>query len=346
LQDFPSKALDFPAKVCYTVMGICRKHSMRMKGEVSMNRRFDALSVGDVNMEIIFSGLHSMPILGRELLADGVLHNLGGSTVNTAVGLARQGLRSAFIGKIGKDDDGAFLLRELENFRVDTSMMRYDDAAGTGITVSLACGGDRAMVTQMGAIATLSADEIDDAMLESARHLHVGSFFLQNALRPGLADLFDRAHRLGLTTSLDIGWDDTGCWDYGIHEVLARTDILFPNESEAQALSGCKDVTDAAQALGKYCPVSVVKNGGKGACVFAGGRLLQLPAYPGKPIDTTGAGDSFNAGFLGAFLRRRPLEECLRCGIASGSISVTRSGSAVSCPTLEEIETMIRENDR
>lgn len=309
---------------------------------IIMDRRFDVLSVGDVNMEIIFSGLRSMPILGRELLADQVLHNLGGSTVNTAVGIARQGMRSAFIGKIGRDEDGAFLLRELENFGVDTSMMRYDDTVSTGITVSLACGGDRAMVTQMGAIATLSADEIDDSMLESARHLHVGSFFLQTALRPGLADLFDRAHRLGLTTSLDIGWDDTGCWDYGIRNVLSRTDIIFPNESEATALTGCTDVTDAAAVLGKICPVAVVKNGGKGGCLYAAGRTLQLPAYPGEPIDTTGAGDAFNAGFLGAFLRRGSLEDCLRHGLASGSISVTRPGSAVSCPTLPEIEAMIR----
>lgn len=304
-------------------------------------KKFDILSIGDINIEVTLVNLPSMPKLGREILAENAYRTMGGSTVNTAVGCARMGLSSAFIGKVGRDDDGAYLTRTLTEFGVDASMMRVDDTAPTGITVSLATSGDRAMATCLGAIGTLTADEIPDELLSSARHLHVAGYFLQNALRPSLISLFDRAHELGMTTSLDTGWDDSEQWS-GVWETLKHADIFFPNESEATAITGLSDVRDAAKRLGEVCPIAVVKNGAHGAVMYKDGKLYSTPAYPGKPVDTTGAGDAFNGGFLGAWLSGVSAEDSLKYGCAAGSISVTREGSAASCPTRDEVEALVR----
>ncbi|MEA4824232.1 MAG: carbohydrate kinase family protein [Clostridiaceae bacterium] len=305
-------------------------------------KTLDILSVGDINIEVTLTNLASMPKLGREILAENAYRTLGGSTVNTAVGCARMGLRATFLGKVGRDDDGAYLIRTLEGFGVDASHMVYDDHAPTGITVSLATAGDRAMVTCLGAIGTLTADEIPDELLVSARHLHVAGYFLQNALRPSLSSLFDRAHALGLTVSLDTGWDDSEKWE-GMLDLLEKTDIFFPNESEATAVTGCPDIHEAADRLSTLVHMAVIKHGPHGAILQAGHTMLELPAYPGKPVDTTGAGDAFNAGFLGAYLRGLPMETVLRYGLAAGSISVTRPGSAASCPTIGEVRAMVGE---
>ena len=299
-------------------------------------KTIDILSVGDVNVEITLTNLASMPKLGREILAENAYRTLGGSTVNTAVGCARMGLASAFVGKVGRDGDGDYLTEKLRDLGVDPSHMLRDDSAPTGITVSLATAGDRAMVTCLGAIGTLTAGEITDELLQKARHLHVAGYFLQNALRPELPDLFDRAHALGLTVSLDTGWDDSGRWE-GVEALLPKTDLFFPNESEAAAITGEADIHAAAEKLARKVRTAVVKHGPHGGILRKGDKVWELPAYPGKPVDTTGAGDAFNAGFLGAFLRGLDPETCLRWGLASGSISVTRPGSAASCPTLDEV---------
>ena len=223
--------------------------------------------------------------------------------------------------------------------------LAVDEKEPTGVTVSLSTAGDRAMVTCMGAIGTLSDADVSDELLGQSRHLHVGGYFLQPALRPGLPVLFDRAHAAGLTTSFDTGWDDSEAWGGNLREVLAKTDVFLPNESEALAITGEQDVPAAARALARIVKVAVVKWGKHGACVCTGDTFIQLPAYRGKPVDTTGAGDAFNAGFLSAFVRGLSLDDCLRWGLASGSISVTRLGSAASCPNRADIEAMIASND-
>ncbi len=306
-----------------------------------MAKTIDILSVGDVNVEITLTNLASMPKLGREILAENAWRTLGGSTVNTAVGCARMGLASAFVGKVGADGDGDYLVEKLRELGVDPSHMLRDAAAPTGITVSLATAGDRAMVTCLGAIGTLTAAEITDELLSSARHLHVAGYFLQQRLRPELPALFDRAHALGLTVSLDTGWDDSERWE-GVWDLLEKTDIFFPNESEAAALTGESDIRAAAEKLSRKVGMAVVKHGPHGGILRRGTEVWELPAYPGRPVDTTGAGDAFNAGFLAAFLRGLDPAACLRWGLASGSISVTRPGSAASCPTLDEVQAMVR----
>jgi sugar/nucleoside kinase (ribokinase family) len=282
-----------------------------------------------------------MPVIGREIIAEGCSLVLGSSTAICACGIASLGLKTGFIGKLGKDRFGDVVLEELEKKSIDTSHVIISDKIKTGITISLSMERDRALVTHMGSIEELSIEDIDIKLLESTRHIHVGSFFLQHKLRPDLSRLFKTAHDLGATTSLDAGWDDTEIWNYGIFDVLKHTDIYFPNETEALNITKQDNVLDAVRILSDYSRITVVKCGSEGAVGKWGDSLVQQKTFDLKPIDTTGAGDSFNAGFIYGFLNGFELEKCLTYGNACGSISVTKIGGSSGCATLAEVEGLI-----
>ncbi len=146
---------------------------------------------------------------------------------------------------------------------------------------------------------------------------------------------------MGVTTSLDAGWDDSGVWDYGLRGVHGHTDVFFPNEVEAERITGRADPAQAALELAKLCGVCVVKCGPKGAVVAAGERVFLSETYEAKVVDTTGAGDSFNAGFIYGFVNGLGLERAAKYGNACGSVSVTRYGGASSCASLEDAEKTI-----
>src|SRR5690606_19939561 len=140
---------------------------------------------------------------------------------------------------------------------------------------------------------------------DQTRHIHVGSFFLQRQLRPGLPRLFEEARKRGVTTSLDVGWDDSGNWDYGIAEVLKFTDIFLPNDQEATRIAGMTTVEEALPILTRYAGQVVVKCGAEGAAFMDkdAGEIVRQAGFKTKPVDTTGAGDSFNAGYIYASLQ-------------------------------------------
>jgi sugar/nucleoside kinase (ribokinase family) len=308
-------------------------------------REFDVLAAGDLNIDLIMTGLSSLPIAGRELLADSYMLAMGGSTAICAAGLARLGLKTAFVGKVGDDFYGRICADFLSSYGVDLSNLIVDPSLQTGITVSMTAtdNPDRALATYLGSIDGLLADDIPDALLSKAKHIHVGSFFLQSNLRKGLAGLFERARALGVTTSLDAGWDDSENWNDGLTDVLKHTDIFFPNEPEALAITGESGVSAAAEKLSGLCRICAVKYGAKGAVISSGGQTRHFPTYQARPIDTTGAGDSFNAGFIYGFINGLSLEESAKIGNACGSISVTRRGGASSCASLDEVRRVISE---
>ena len=312
------------------------------KGKLHM-KRYDVLAIGELNVDLIMTGLSRMPEIGREITGSSCSLVLGSSTAICASGLARLGMNVGFIGKIGKDLFGEVVLEALKKNRIDTSHVITESAISTGITVSLSFQGDRALVTCPGSIEELSFEDIDLDVLNETRHIHVGSYFLQTKLRPGLSRLFRAAWERGVTTSLDAGWDDTGVWNYQIGDVLSYTDFFFPNETEALHITGCSTVKDAATALAKMTKAVIVKCGPDGALAQFGNTQVVSETFNHlKPLDTTGAGDSFNAGFLYGHLQHFSIETSLLYGNACGSISVTQIGGASSCPSLEEVEALIQ----
>jgi sugar/nucleoside kinase (ribokinase family) len=163
----------------------------------------------------------------------------------------------------------------------------------------------------------------------------VASYFLQTALQPGLPDLFQRAHALGLTTSLDSNWDPSGAW-HGFDDLLGRVDVFLPNEKEALAISGLPNAEAAAKALARKSRLVSVKQGGLGALACCGDELIRVPALPVQIVDTVGAGDSFDAGFLHGFLNGWSLKKTLSLAAACGFLSARRPGGTSAQPTLVE----------
>jgi sugar/nucleoside kinase (ribokinase family) len=299
--------------------------------------RFDLLVVGDANPDIVLLGGEVQPAFGQaERLVDEIRLTMGGSGAILACGAARLGLRVAIAGLVGDDLSGRFTREGLQERGVDTTALMIDDGAPTAATVVLSKPDDRAMLTATGPIGRLTAAMIDRDVLAAAKHIHVSSYFLQEALTPSLPSLFRQAHDAGSTTSVDPNWDPSGVWDGGLPALLEHVDVFLPNAMEALSLSRISDLDLAVARLGERARFVVVKLGEQGAIAGHAGGVTRSAGLPAAVVDTTGAGDSFDAGFLAGFIGGEPLERNLALGNACGALSTLASGGTTSQPTMEE----------
>ncbi|MFT3865569.1 MAG: sugar kinase [Solirubrobacterales bacterium] len=302
------------------------------------DRPFAILVAGELNPDAIVVGPDLTPEFGQveTLAADGTL-TIGSSGAIFACGAARLGLATAYVGVVGDDAGGRFVLAELERRAVDTSACRIEEGRATGLTVVISRGEDRAILTAVGAMDALAAEDVSDALLARAEHLHVTSPALQPRLRAGLPDLFARARAAGLTTSLDPGWDPAGEWDAALGEALAATDVFFPNAAEAARITGEDDPEAALETLAGRVPTVALKLGAEGAIAAVGPERARAAAPRTAPVDTTGAGDSFAAGFLRATREGLSPAERLRVAVACGSLSTRALGGVAAQPTWPEV---------
>lgn len=294
-----------------------------------MEAALDVVAVGELNPDLVLSGIGAPePRLGVEHIAGGCQLVLGSSTAISAVLMRRLGLRVAMVARVGDDEHGRFCREALRADGVEAEAVVTDQAHVTGLTVSLAYPRDRLLVTHPGAMLTLSAADVPRALLKRARHLHSASFFLQPSLRDGLAALFAEARQLGLTTSLDPGWDPAGSWlDVSLRATLAETDTLLVNRPELAALSDSDGLdTGAERLLDLGAREVVVKQGGEGAAYFSRDQRVAAEAWAVEVVDTTGAGDAFNAGYLSARLRKETIADRLRFANACGALTVGAVG--------------------
>ncbi len=305
--------------------------------------RSGILVAGEINADLICQGYREFPRPGREILVDQFAMTLGSASAICAAGLARLGSAVSFAGKVGADLWGDYCTEFLAKFGVDTSLVIKDPALQTGLTISISSEADRALVTYLGAIRELRESDVSDAMLARFGHLHVSSFFLQEGLRPGLEKLFTRARALGLTTSLDTGFDPSEEWGPGLAEVLSVTDVFLPNEVELAAISGSDEILEALRSLDNGRTITAAKLGAKGAAALVDGKLVECPPLPVKPVDTTGAGDSFNAGFLHCWVRGEDVRTCLHAGVFAGGKSTEAMGGTGSQPDGETLDAYLQD---
>lgn len=299
-------------------------------------KAFDILVAGEINPDLILSG-DVEPEFGQvEKLVDHLTLAIGSSSAIFACGAARLGLRVAFIGMCGDDIFGRFMLEEMQKHGVDTGSTICVPGGTTGLSVILNRGLDRAILTVPGLISALRAQDIPDSLLDQARHLHVASYFLQAALQPGLPGLFARARRLGLTTSLDTNYDPTERWK-GFDELLAVTDVFLPNQAEACSLVREADIDTAAAQIARRVGILAVKLGAAGALGVCKGQKVRVPSIAVQVVDTVGAGDSFDAGFIYSYLRGWPLEKMLRFAAVCGALSTRKAGGTAAQPSLDEV---------
>jgi sugar/nucleoside kinase (ribokinase family)/fructoselysine-6-P-deglycase FrlB-like protein len=300
---------------------------------------FDLLVIGEINPDVVVTGPDIHPRFGQqEKVVEQIIISPGSSSVITACGAAKLGLRTAFAGAVGGDLFGRYMLDEMTERGVDVSACSVDLAASTGVSVVLSTRDDRATLTFPGVMATHRSDLVPPEMIRRARHVHLGSYFLQTAARRGLPELFAAARDDGVTTSLDCNWDPSDRWD-GITQLIPLSDLFFLNENEARMITGLESAEAAAHALrqlgGERLSV-IVKRGANGALLTSSRGVITLPALDVEVADTTGAGDSFNAGFLSGWLGNRPLAESLKLGVVCGSLSVRGVGGVEAQPAMSE----------
>lgn len=290
-------------------------------------KQFDVTIAGELNLDLILYGLPEQLAPERELLANDMMLTLGSSSAIVAHNLACLGNRVGFVSRIGNDEFGQTALTRLAQAGADVSTItKADGAVKTGLTVILPRSGWRNILTYPGTIFDLRMEDLDLDYLSSSRHFHLSSFYLQKNLCPQIPDLLQRLKSKGLTISLDCNDDPDDRWDEAILEALRYVDVFLPNAREAMKVARTADLESAIARLSGIVPLVVIKLGAQGARARRGMEEESSPAVKTDVVDTVGAGDSFDAGFIHQFIRGSDLKTCLQAGNVAGALSTTRPG--------------------
>ena len=287
---------------------------------------FDVTIAGELNLDLLFYGLPREMEAERELLASDFFLTLGSSSAILAHNLSVLGTSVGFITRVAGDGLGQLALDFLRRAHVDLSKVAEAPGTASGLTVLLIHSHDRHIVTFPGTIVALSRHDLDVDYLTDARHFHLSSLYLQRGLIPDLPGLFRQLKQAGLGISLDTNDDPDDQWHGVLDRLLPYVDVLLPNERELYKLSGMADFDTAVRHMSSRVPLLVVKRGAQGALACRGGEQVTTAALPVEVVDSVGAGDSFNAGFLHAYLRGEDLANCLLWGNAAGALSTQGKG--------------------
>jgi len=297
---------------------------------------YEVLVYGPIFCDLVFTGLPGMPELGKELFAGDLTLALGGSAI-VATGLHRLGTKVGLIADLGNDPFSRIVLELLGEMGLDDALIRRHPHPLPQLTVALSFPSDRAFITRFQSPGTPS-DLASILRANPARHLHVCSF-LAALETPNACQV---AHAAGATISMDPGWDENALLDPRLRAMISELDVFLPSRLELCQITGQADPEEAAhQVLDSMSRgIIVMKNGQQGAESFSRKKreCLKIPAIPVKPVDTTGAGDAFDAGFLNAYTQSGALEHCIRVGAICGGLTTTVKGGATATPTREEVK--------
>lgn len=288
---------------------------------------FDITVVGEINLDLILYGLPAELPVERELLASDFCMTLGSSSAIFAHNVSLLGASVGFITCVGTDALGKLALERLAESGVDLSLVLHSaSGTGTGVTVLLPHGPVRRILTYPGTMAELTCADLDVDYLAQGRHFHLASLFLQTGLHPGLPALLKELRSRGLTLSLDTNDDPADEWGEILSQVLPLVDVLLPNEDELLRMARVSSLSEALEKVGGIVPVIVVKRGSRGALVYDRGTVTEMAPISLTPVDTIGAGDSFDAGFLAAYVQGKPYDVCAAAGNIAGALSTQRAG--------------------
>lgn len=299
---------------------------------------FDVIVVGELNVDLIFNGMRGFPKIETEVLSEEMTLTLGSSSAICASNLSSLGLKVGFIGKLGNDTFGHFIIDKLKEKGVDTSMILIEDNLKTGATVALNYAEHRSMVTYQGAMSSLTVNDIDEHQLKQAKHIHFSSYFFQPGFKDKLHILFEKAKNVGTTTSLDVQWDPMEKWNLDVEKVLPSVDIFMPNKAELLNITRKSNVESAINSIKNKSKHIVVKCGSMGSLLFYDGKKIEKKSFlNSEVVDAIGAGDSFNAGFISKFIKGKPAEECQEFGNLTGAISTTKPGGTEAFENIASI---------
>ena len=309
------------------------------------DKAFDLAIAGELNLDLILYGLPLIMETERDLLGTGFQSTLGSSSAIVAHNAASLGLRVRFASLAGDDDFGRISLMRLNQAGVETSGVVLDSAVSTGVTILLPHGSVRHSLTYLGSIAALTIEQLDFDSLKEARHFHLSSLYLQTGLHPGIVQLLRSLKDAGLTLSLDTNDDPQNTWGPPLADLLGLIDIFLPSESELCRLAGGCDLDEALRRLASKVKTIVVKRGRQGCRVQHAGEVFDVAGVTVIPVDTIGAGDSFNAGFLCAWLNGLDLPTCARAGNITGALSTLAVGGTEAFRDHALRESFLREHN-
>lgn len=298
---------------------------------------------GEFFFDLIFHHLPRLPKLGEELKTDNFALALGGGAVTTALTLARLGQPVELASAVGDSVLDRFALTELRRGRVDTRSVRQEKGSMGAITVAVSLRRDRYFLTYMGANAVLERHLLSPSLRRrfgQARHVHFG-------LSPQRWEPFVRLvgwlRGRGVSTSWDLGWNPQAAREPAFRRLCRLLDIAFYNRDEALRYSRTTTPRAALERLAAAGQCVVIKLGAQGAlAVGPDGRVRRAAAHKVRAVETTGAGDAFNGGFLHAWVSGRDLSECLRAGNVCGALSTRVPGGSAGVPTRAELARRLR----
>jgi sugar/nucleoside kinase (ribokinase family) len=232
---------------------------------------------------------------------------------------------------VGNDLFGRYVHDRIAGLGIPTDHVFTSERFRTPLGLGLVRKDDRAMLTYKGCLQEIAFDAVAaSGVLAQAPHLHIAGYFLLEALRPQWPQVLPQLKQEGMTVSLDTNWSPAGDWE-DVREILSYVDVFAPNEEEALRISGKDDVEEAGKWLGRLVELTVIKRGSQGAVAFDSGTGTRFE-MPGASVDalsivdTTGAGDNFDAGFLWAWLKDAPLADCVKLGMRCGVSSLACMG--------------------
>jgi sugar/nucleoside kinase (ribokinase family) len=298
--------------------------------------------LGVLVADLIGGPVESLPDSGGIVLVDDMGLHSGGGAVNTSSALAKLGLDVEIIGMVGSDPLGDFLIDSLKRRGIRTQGVSRNPALNTSATMVIVDpDGERRFIHYFGANAGLTKSDVNLDMIKSASILHVASAFVIPGLdgQP-LAEILGEARADGTIVCLDTSWDESRPWQEVLEPVLPYVDYFLPSLVEAQAITGYDDPRQAAAALLNFGVGTVVVKLGHEGCLVSTSddRTFHLPSHDVEAVDSTGAGDVFNAGFIAGIYMGQSIRESASMANAMGALCVTAYGAAGGLRSLSEIK--------
>ena len=294
----------------------------------------DVVVLGDYFFDIIITGLKELPRLGADIFGDSLEMAPGGGYI-TSVALHRLGVHTEWVAHLGNDLLSEFVLRESRREGLCETLFHQYPVPLRKLSVSFSFPHDRGFISYIDPFDT-SLPLADIAARSPAWLVNPplsGEVYVQDFLR--------EVRSLGTKIYLDSQFVDYSLEADGVTQTLGLTDAFTCNQSEAACLTGFSDPQRAVERLAQFCPLAVVKCGGLGAFAQIGSSQFFAPGLKVEVVDTTGAGDSFNAGFLSAFMGGKSVETCLEYGNICGGLSTTKRGGASAAPTSIQLQEIL-----
>jgi sugar/nucleoside kinase (ribokinase family) len=297
---------------------------------------FDIIIPGHYFCDLIFTGLDTFPALGTEIFGRGLAVTTGGGALNTSVALNRLGINVGWAGTLGTDFFSRFVSDAIQAEGLSTELVTRLDAPLSRATVALSYPADRAFVTYVDPAPDLIQMAYSALEKSTCRHLHFAGLVISEDALPLLRACRER----GIRISMDCQHREETLDSPLVREILSLLDVFMPNAVEAQRITGTNTIEQAVNILGEMVSTIVIKNGAEGAILRHEGQIYSEPALSLTPLDTTGAGDCFNAGFLAAYLQQKSWQECLRWGNFCGGKSTLGVGASQT-PTAADLQTWL-----